>query len=139
MDFRRFRNVACGLQRLPHAFHEDPVLWIGDASFSGRKPEELGVEKLNVVQVVSGPNVIGMIKNVGTEACSRTILVFGRPDGINSGRQIVPEFGDVPGHREAAAHADDGDAGGPAFMLDRFPSLLHWTRSEEVEVEKTGA
>ena len=102
------RGLAALLKALPGQFQEDALLRVHQLGFAWADAEEGGIKARCVVEHAACRHVVG----VAGEAGGQGGVQFLRPemtDAITAGNQVLPEFLDAGGAREAPGHADDGD------------------------------
>jgi hypothetical protein len=102
--------VAGVLQRLPGALQQQAVLRIDDLGLAGREPEETGVEELGTVDDGARPDVGRVRQQIGRDAGRPQLRLGEEGDRLDARDEVLPETFDVPGAREPARHADDGNA-----------------------------
>ncbi len=99
-----------GLQGVPGAFEEDPVLGVQQLGLARAVAEEALVEQVRALQHALGPDVVVPGDQGGVDAAGGEFLVGRDGDALASLREVGPEAVHIARAGEAARHPDDGDA-----------------------------
>ena len=102
------RGLAALLKALPGQFKEDALLRVHQLGFARANAEEGGIKARCVVEHAACRHVVGVAGEAGGQGGVQ-LLGPEMTDAITAGNQVLPEFLDAGGTREATGHADDGD------------------------------
>ena len=102
------RGLAALLKALPGQFQEDALLRVHQLGFAWADAEEGGIKARCVVEHAACRHVVGVAGEAGGQGGVQ-LLGPEMTDAVTAGDQVLPEFLDAGGAREAACHANDGD------------------------------
>ncbi len=105
-----FGAVAAAFEGFPAAFEEDPLLRVDQLGLALAVAEEGGVEVLDVGHLGAGPHELRVGQLLGRDPGGGHLLGAVEVDRLAAAGDQPPEILDGGRVREAAGHADDGDA-----------------------------